>query len=134
MKDFDEKNDGNEEVRESFDPVHVLKQGAARKLMSLLRFAARGRKLVAGTDICRDSIRRGNAILTIVVSDASPNTKKRITDACKYYRSDMCIAPVTSAELSHQIGKTGEIMVVSITDIHFADGISALFEDSGKQN
>ena len=56
MKDFDEKNDGNEEVRESFDPVHVLKQGAERKLMSLLGFAARGRKLVAGTDICRDSI------------------------------------------------------------------------------
>lgn len=61
MKDFDEKNDGNEEVRESFDPVHILKEGAGRKLMSLLGFAARGRKLVAGTDICRDSIRRGNA-------------------------------------------------------------------------
>ena len=111
-----------------YDPVRVLRAGTEQKLMSLLGFAARGRKLVAGTDLCRDSVRRGHAIVTIVVSDASANTKKRIIDACKYYRSDMCVAPVTSAELSHRIGKTGEIMVVSVTDIHFADGIAALFE------
>ena len=108
--------------------MRVLRAGTEQKLLSLLGFAARGRKLVAGTDLCRDSVRRGHAIVTIVVSDASANTKKRIIDACKYYRSDMCIAPVTSAELSHRIGKTGEIMVVSVTDIHFADGIAALFE------
>ena len=111
-----------------YDPVRVLRAGTEQKLLSLLGFAARGRKLVAGTDLCRDSVRRGHAIVTIVVSDASANTKKRIIDACKYYRSDMCVAPVTSAELSHRIGKTGEIMVVSVTDIHFADGIAALFE------
>ena len=111
-----------------YDPVRVLRAGTEQKLLSLLGFAARGRKLVAGTDLCRDSVRRGHAIVTIVVSDASATTKKRIIDACKYYRSDMCVAPVTSAELSHRIGKTGEIMVVSVTDIHFADGIAALFE------
>ena len=111
-----------------YDPVRVLRAGTEQKLLSLLGFAARGRKLVAGTDLCRDSVRRGHAIVTIVVSDASANTKKRIIDACKYYRSDMCVAPVTSAELSHRIGKTVEIMVVSVTDIHFADGIAALFE------
>ena len=111
-----------------YDPVRVLRAGTEQKLLALLGFAARGRKLVAGTDLCRDSVRRGHAIVTIVVSDASANTKKRIIDACKYYRSDMCVAPVTSAELSHRIGKTGEIMVVSVTDIHFADGIAALFE------
>ena len=114
--------------RKVYDPVRVLRAGTEQKLLSLLGFAARGRKLVAGTDLCRDSVRRGHAIVTIVVSDASANTKKRIIDACKYYRSDMCIAPVTSAELSHRIGKTGEIMVVSVTDIHLADGIAALFE------
>ena len=118
-----------ERPHEVYDPVRVLRDGTQQKLLSLLGFAARGRKLIAGTDLCRDSIRRGAAILTLVVSDASANTKKRIIDACKYFRSDMCVIPLTSAELSHQIGKTGEIMVVSITDIHFADGIAALFED-----
>lgn len=131
-----EMNNRNEDMemtnneRGSFEGLHSLKVGGERKLLSLLGLAARGRKLVCGTDLCRDSIRRGNAILTIVASDASANTKKRIIDACKYYESDMCIAPISSSELSHQIGKTGEIMVISITDIHFADGIAALFDDS----
>ena len=113
--------------------IHVFRPGTEKKLMSLLGFAARAGKLICGTDLCRDSIRRGSAILTIVASDASANTKKRITDACRYYKSDMCVAMQKSAELSHQVGKIGEIMVMSVTDIHFADGISALFYDNGKQ-
>lgn len=114
--------------------LHELKPGAEKKLLSLLGLAARARRIVCGSDLCRDSIRRGMALLTIVAHDASENTKKRITDACKYYNSDMCIVPLTSAQLSHQVGKTGEIMVISVTDIHFADGINALFCDSGKRN
>lgn len=128
MNDKNEINQTNEPT-DVFDPIHRLKPDSTRKLMSLLGFAARSRKLVCGADLCRDSIRRGTAIITILVSNTSQNTKKRIIDACKYYRSDMCIAPVTSAELSHQIGKSGEIAVVAVTDIHFADGIAELFED-----
>lgn len=131
MNDKFESNEINEPT-EVFDPIHRLKPDSTRKIMSLLGFAARSRKLICSADLCRDSIRRGTAIITILASNASQNTKKRIVDACKYYRSDMCIAPVTSAELSHQIGKTGEITVVAVTDIHFADGIAELFEDSNK--
>ena len=131
--DFIEVEEGYQErkIRPESEILHVLKNGSEKKLLSLLGFAARGRKLICGTDLCRDSIRRNVAIITIVASDASENTKKRIIDACRYYGSDMCVAPVGSAELSHMIGKTGEIMVISVTDRHFADGISALFEDGG---
>lgn len=118
-------------ARDESEVRHVFRAGSEKKLLSLLGFAARGRKLICGTDLCRDSIRRDVAIITIVASDASENTKKRIIDACRYYGSDMCVAPVASAELSHMIGKTGEIMVISVTDRHFADGIAALFEDGG---
>ena len=118
-------------IRDESEILHRLREESGKKLLSLLGFAARGRKLICGTDLCRDSIRRGVAIITIVASDASENTKKRIIDACRYYGSDMCVAPVASAELSHMIGKTGEIMVISVTDRHFADGIAALFEDGG---
>lgn len=133
MDKMNEAIETNKNARGEFEGLHRLKTGSERKLLSLLGFAARGRKLICGTDLCRDSIRRGNAILTIVASDASENTKKRIMDACKYYESDMCIAPIKASELSHQIGKVGEIMVISITDIHFADGIAALFDD-GRTN
>ena len=108
---------------------HVLKGGSEKKLMSLLGFAARARKLVCGTDLCRDEIRRGNLSLVIVADNASANTKKRIADACRYYGADMCIAPITSLELSHQIGKSANIAVVGVTDANFINGIAALFED-----
>ncbi len=109
---------------------HVLKGGCEKKLMSLLGFAARARKLVCGTDLCRDEIRRGNLSLIIVADNASANTKKRIADACRYYGADMCIAPITSLELSHQIGKSANIAVVGVTDANFINGIYALFEDT----
>lgn len=106
----------------------VIREGAEKKLMSLLGFAARARKLVCGTDLCRDEIRRGNLSLVIVAESASANTKKRIADACRYYGADMCIAPITSIELSHQIGKSANITVVGVTDANFISGIRALYE------
>ncbi len=101
-----------------------------RKLLGLLGFAARARKLVCGTDLCRDEIRRGKAYFTLVASDASENTKKRIAYACKYYDTQLCRIPLTAVELSHIIGKSGSIAVVSVTDMNFINGITALAADN----
>lgn len=108
--------------------IRKLRAGTEKNLLSLLGFAARARKLTCGADLCRDAIRRGQTIITIVAADASPNTKKRIIDACKYYGSEMCIPALSSAELSKQIGKIGDIAVIGVTDKNFANGISALFD------
>ncbi len=108
--------------------IHTLRQGSEKKLLGLLGFASRARKLVCGTDLCRDSIRRGNVILALVASDASANTVKRIKDACNYYSTDMCIVNIPSSVLSNQIGKTANIAVIGVTDINFANGIAALFD------
>ena len=40
----------------------------------------------------------------------------------------MCVVPMTSAELSNRIGKTGSIAVIGVTDMNFVNGIAALFE------
>lgn len=108
---------------------HSLRDGSEKKLLALLGFAARARKLVCGTDLCRDEIRRGNLSLVIVAENASANTKKRIADACRYYGADMCVVPINSLELSQKIGKSANIAVVGVTDANFIAGIHALFED-----
>ena len=59
---------------------NVLREGTEGKLLGLLGFAARARKLVTGTDLCRDEVRRGRLPLVLVAGDASNNTKKRISD------------------------------------------------------
>ena len=109
---------------------HTLREGGEKKLLGLLGFAARARKLICGADLCRDSIRRGQLLLVLVASDAAPNTSKRIADACRYYETDMCQVPIPSAVLSKQIGKTGAIAVIGVTDANFASGITALFNDT----
>ncbi len=108
--------------------MYVLREGSEQKLLGLLGFAARARKLVCGSDLCRDEIRRGRLPLVIVANDASANTKKRIADACKYYKTDMCTVPLTSSELSDRIGKTGNIAVIGVTDMNFVNGIAAHLE------
>ena len=108
----------------------VLREGSAKKLLSLLGLAARARRLVCGTDQCRDEIRRGKLPLVIVAANASENTKKRISDACRYYGCTMCVAPVNSLELSTRIGKSANIAVVGVNDMNFVNGITALFESA----
>lgn len=107
---------------------YKLRAGSEKKLMSLLGFAARARKLVCGTDLCRDEIRRGRLPLVVVAADASANTKKRIADACRFYGADMVLAPITSFDLSRQIGKSASIAVVGVTDMNFVNGIAALLD------
>ena len=109
--------------------MHVLRSGTEKKLLGLLGFAARARKLICGADLCRDAIRRGQIPLVLVASDASANTLKRITDACKYYETDLCQVPIPASDLSKQIGKTASIAVIGVTDMNFVNGIAALFEN-----
>ena len=118
----------SETQRESFEGLHVMKHGCEKKLLGLLGFAARARRLVCGTDLCRDAVRQGKVLLVLAASDASPNTVKRIVDACKYYKTDFCQVPVSSDILSSQIGKASSIAVIGVTDANFVSGITALFE------
>ena len=108
---------------------HTLRAGAEKKLLGLLGLASRARRLVTGTDLCRDAVRRGQLILVIVASDASANTADRITNACLYYDTDWCQVPIPSSVLSKQIGKTANVAVIGITDVNFANGIAALFDE-----
>ena len=43
----------------TYEGIHTMRAGSEQKLLGLLGFAARARKLVCGTDQCRDEIRRG---------------------------------------------------------------------------
>ncbi|MBQ8551628.1 MAG: ribosomal L7Ae/L30e/S12e/Gadd45 family protein [Clostridia bacterium] len=120
----------NKVSSEKSEGIHKLRCGSEQKLLGLLGFAARARKLVCGTDLCRDEIRRGRIPLALVASDASANTTKRIADACKFYGTELCRLPITASELSARIGKTANIAVIGVTDMNFVNGIAALIDDS----
>ena len=128
---------GQSEYDETFEiitddePVPEIKQyqigsDKSEKLLSLLGFAARARRLIFGTELCRNAMRSGQISLAILASDASPNTKKRIVDACKYYGCDVCQSEVTSAILASRLGKSGLVAVVGLGDANFIRGITSI--------
>ena len=105
---------------------YVVGEDKSEKLLSLLGFAARARRLVFGTELCRDGARAGQISLVVIAADASQNTKKRVVDACKYYGCDVCQSAVPSSILASRLGKSGITAVVGLNDHNFIAGITAL--------
>lgn len=105
---------------------YVVGEDKSEKLLSLLGFAARARRLVFGTELCRTAARAGQISLVVIAADASQNTKKRVVDACKYYGCDVCQSAVPSSILASRLGKSGITAVVGLNDHNFIAGITAL--------
>lgn len=54
------------------------------KIYSFIGLATKARKLQTGEDACERAIKAGKVFLIIVSEDASDNTKKKFSDACRY--------------------------------------------------
>ena len=57
------------------------------KFLGMLGLAKRAGKVQTGEDICSKAVKSGVSKLIIVACDASDNTKKSITDSCKFYKT-----------------------------------------------
>ncbi len=91
------------------------------RFLSLLGIAQRAGKLAGGEDQALQAIQKGKAHLVIVASDASPNTAKKFTDKCTYYRIQLC-REYDRATLGRATGRT-ERVVIAVTDKGFADAM-----------
>ncbi len=104
------------------------------KVLGLCGFAKRAGKLVVGTDHICDEIRRHGIPrdaegvsakpigIVLLSSDASENTKKRITNACLYYQVPYRQTAVSSEELAARIGKNAAAACATF-DKGFSDGL-----------
>lgn len=114
------------------------------KLLSLLGFAMRARKLCCGTDKVCDEIRRHgwpNGVkkngkrpsgIVIIAADASDNTKKRIINACTYYNVGFVITDIFSVELSERIGKSSPSAVCAVFESGFEKGVMNIIAEAEK--
>lgn len=85
--------------------------------LNTLGLAARARKIVTGETLIT-KIRSNEVDFVIIASDASDNSKKKITDKCSSYKVDYVIAS-TIEELSSAIGKKNRV-ALGIQDAGFA--------------
>ena len=98
------------------------------KTLSMLGMAKKAGKTKDGSFLAERSIRSGSARLVILAGDASPNTKKKFTDRCRYRG-----IPVREYSDMDSIGAclgSGPKSVVSIEDDGFARAVLNKIPDS----
>ena len=89
------------------------------KLMSTIGLCARARKLVMGTPMVCEALRKGGKTPILAVleaSDTSANTHGKLVSKCAYYQKPLYRLPVTTEELAHAIGKSAAVAAVGVTD------------------
>lgn len=99
-----------------------------------LGLAARARALVIGTPLICTALSQGKGkapFLVLVTEDASPNTKKRLTDRTGFYGVALRSLPLTCAQLAHMIGKKEALVAaVGVADQNLAAAILAALDEN----
>ena len=102
----------------------------AKKFSGLLGIAKKAGKVVAGTNLVTDAIRKGSPktlpAAVFLAADASENTKKRVRNCCTYYEIPLHITALTTEALGQAIGKTGNVSAVGVTDRGLCDALCNL--------
>lgn len=101
--------------------ILIIKNMNENSKLGILGIACRANKLIFGTEQVINNIRKNKIYLVLLAKDSSENTKKKITDKCKYYNILLNIE-FTNEQLNKAIGKQN-VMVVGVTDINFTNGL-----------
>jgi len=91
------------------------------KALGLIGLAKKAGKVLTGESAVKEAIRFNKAYLVIIAEDASDNTKKNITDSCKYYDVTYYIS-LTKTTLGNAVGNEYNA-AICITDEGFAKAI-----------
>lgn len=99
-----------------------------KRIRGALGLAMSAGAMSVGVPLVIDAVRRagrpdrkksGSAsrhVYVFCASDASDATKKRVFDKCAYYGTPVYELPITREELAHDIGKTGAVAAVAISN------------------
>ncbi|GAA0298459.1 ribosomal protein L7Ae-like RNA K-turn-binding protein [Gracilibacillus halotolerans] len=98
--------------------------------LNLLGLANRAGKCVFGEEQIIKDIQHGQSKLVILAKDIGPQTKKKLTDKCKYYQIPYVFADDRDT-LSHAVGKSSRV-AISIQDSGFAKKLNALLGETNR--
>ncbi len=96
------------------------------KFFRMLGLAARMRAVAFGEGAVKDSIKKGEARLVVVSSDASENTKKKFFNSCEFY-SVKIIEHSDRFELGRHTGREFAV-VLAVKDAGIAENMLKCLE------
>ncbi len=94
------------------------------RIYQMIALCQKARKLVAGEFAAKQAVIQKQALMVIVASDASNNTKKLFKDKC-VYRTIPCVEWGTKDQLGKILGKEMRA-VIAIVDEGFAKRIGEM--------
>ncbi len=89
------------------------------KLLSCLGLCVRAGKIIFGTPMICDAMRKsgaGRPVTVFEAADTSENTHKKITDKCEYYKIKHIRLGCGGEKLADALGKTSFLAAVAVTD------------------
>ena len=102
------------------------------KILSMIGLATKAGKTVTGTTACDFSIRRKNARLVLLATDASENSLSHAIKLCKANDIGYMLFS-TKEKLGCFTGKTDRV-IIAITDDGFAKRVSEMINDFNNNN
>lgn len=96
-------------------------------LYGMLGLARRSGNVVIGYDGVCGALKNKAVCLVLVSKDCSDNTKKRITDKCRYYMAEYIMFGISS-RLGKAVG-CGDVAVLAVTDGNFATAIKNIYNN-----
>lgn len=109
---------------------NIILSSPQKKLGGMLGLARKAGKIIYGTDRITDYIRKKPTHIVLLASDISENTRKRIENCCKYYKTEYSGLNMTMDTLAHFIGQKSAVSAVSVTDKGFAAAISEIIDST----
>ena len=94
-----------------------------KQLLFSVGLAKKAGKVISGTDSVCDEIRKNKIFLVLCADDVSENTKKKISDCCKYYQIKLRFCEISKETLGKTIGKSFSACV-GVTDKNLSELIS----------
>lgn len=97
------------------------------RFCGMLGFAMRAGRVIIGADqvaLALPKKGKGEVKLVLVSKGASDGTKKRMTTKCEFYRKEIRLIEMDTAELGRLLGKLYAPAVIAITDENFANEIA----------
>ena len=96
------------------------------KFLSMLGLSRRAGKVIIGTPLVTSTLPSGKVKIVFYTSDASENTKKRITDKCKFYNTNCIMVEIASEKIGKMVGMNAPVCVIGVTDDNFSKQLNAL--------
>lgn len=90
------------------------------RILGAMGLAKRAGKLITGAEMCEETIRAGKAVITLLCSDMSENSHKKLHAALRNSGTPYITLGATKENLAKRFGKKSFVVACVITDEGFS--------------